>query len=685
MKIRKILSGRTILTVILLTVLFGFAQLPKLPDVNIKIPGLDKILQKEPAITSSIKDAVYEVPFLDGFDPEIPWVIPGKPQGSNAGVMLKPCLYEAMVQSYCLHAGTYGPSKGDGYAYAPLKGQSASIVKSIIRNSLDHPEIKQEDIQELLWAVVSRTKLNDMPMEMQASAAKLLTPKQLVDANGGALGLIPKDKMEEALEGLPPQVQQALQAEADLRSMLTSTGSTYEELERVAVLTGAAPKGEGSREVPRGRWSLRPEGFFVRYFPDGYPRTLVQVYAPEKFSIQRDARGRIVSVTDPAGNQIAFEYDDAIAPAAVSGDQSVKGYAFKKIRFLKRQFVVPEAMLNLENGWDTTGWTLVGVPAGKGKPGTQDKRFAGLAERYKNAVMHQDQLKQLDRQFKPNGLTDDIIDLAHLSMALAGISRQAKPSAPWLPDHIHLIKKAWQFAVAKRACGITGESPLEYAPTGNTAMPGNTACQRIETSLRPVDGDETNQKDCATLQRELKEEEILLAAYEDMQVFERAVQDGLDWEGYDAAVMNLAEWIYNNGGLDAYEAGGLTWEQLNDFFTSTPTPPGQPTAQTAMSTDNDGAIYGYDPSGNEVMIVTPDGKILDGNYQSVHDAYVDKYGPAAGDALFKAGLEHEMTHHQQAKTEGFSDNPGQHRRFEMAAYKNGIAKKKQAMQEMGCE
>lgn len=682
---RQKMNGVIGLAIMMLTVTFCFAQFPKLPDVKIKIPGLDNILKKDPAITSNINDAVYDVPFLDGFDPTIHNVFPARPQGSDAGVMLKPGLYESTVQSYCLHAGTHGPSKGDGYAYAPLKGQYAPIVKTIIRNSLDHPDIKQHDIQALLWAVIARTKLSAMPREMQATAAKLLTPKQLVEANGGALGLIPEDKMEDALDGLPPQLQQVLQAEAQLRSMLSKPEATYEQLERVAVLTGAASIGAGSREVPRGRWSLRPEGFFVRYFPNGYSQTLVQVYAPEKFVLQRDKRGRIVSVTDPAGNQIAFEYKDALPALAIPGDPNVQGFAFKNIKFSKRQFVVPEVVLNLEVQWDTTGWTLVGAPTGNGKPGPTIKLFSDLAERYKNAVARQTQLRQLDKQFKPKDPADDITDLAHLSTALAGIGAASKPSTPWLAEHIDLIKKAWQYAVAKRACGITGENPLEYTPTGNTAMPGNTGSQRIETSLKPVDDTEAKEKACATLQEELREEEILLAAYEDMQIFERAVQDGLNWEGYDAAAMNLAEWIYNHGGLDAYEAGNLSHEQMEDFFTSTPSAPGEATTQTAMSTDDYGAIYGYNQSGKEVVIITADGTVNQVNYQQVYNAYLDKYGTAAGDALFRAGLAHEQTHSQQAKTEGFNDSPGQHRRFETAAYKAGIAKKKEAMADLGCE
>ena len=672
--------------VLLLAVTLASAQLPKLPEIKVDIPGLDKILQKDPAITTNINDAVYEVPFLDGFDPVIYSVFTDRPSGPDNGAMLNPGLYESLVQSYCLKAGTYGPSKGDGYSYAPLKGQFAKIIQNIIQGSLAHRDIPQRDIQVLLWAIIARTKLSDMSTGKQTTAAKLLTPQQLFEVNGGALGLIPEDKMSDAVGDLPPQMQQVLRAEAQLRTMLTTTEASYEDLERVAVLTGIAPEGEGSRVVPRGRWSLRPDGFFARYFPHGYPQTLVQIYVPERFDIQRDAQGRITSVSDLTGNRIDFEYDEGTTPATVPGDPEVQGVAFRKIHFLWREIDIPEAVLDLEAQWNNVGWTLVGVPTEKGKPGQLANPFSDLPERYKFAVAHKRQLKQLDKQFKPKGSIDDIIDLAHLSYAMEIIigSTTTQP-VPWAAGHADLIKKAWQYAVAKRECGISGEDEIEYKPWGNTAMPGNTSSQRIETSLQPANQEDEKEKACATIKQKLKNEQILLAAYENLDILARAIEDGLDWDGYDAAVNNLAEFIYNNGGLGSYDPNSLTPDQINDFFTSTPAPAGNATTQTAMSTAPNGSIWGYNTDGNAVMIIDNNGNIVQGNYNNVLNNYRQKYGWTAGEKLFDAALAHEMTHHKQAKTEGFTDSPGQHRRFEMAAYKAGIEKKKQALQDLGCD
>jgi hypothetical protein len=80
---------------------------------------------------------------------------------------------------------------------------------------------------------------------------------------------------------MPPLLRQVYEAEANLRQMLTTPGTTFEELERVAVLAGVAPLGEGSREVLEGRWSAHPDGYYIRFLPQGYSYTVTQVWVPQ--------------------------------------------------------------------------------------------------------------------------------------------------------------------------------------------------------------------------------------------------------------------------------------------------------------------------------------------------------------------------------------------------------------------
>jgi hypothetical protein len=217
------------------------------------------------------------------------------------------------------------------------------------------------------------------------------------------------------------------------------------------------------------------------------------------------------------------------------------------------------------------------------------------------------------------------------------------------------------------------------------ALHGNSFSKHFKNLICVVSDDE-KAKACKEIERKLRNQEIILKAYEDMQILEFAYEYGFNWEAYDIAVFNLAEWIYSG---NHYEPGTFSNEQLNSFFTSTPKQPGDVTTFTEMSTDNNGAIWGPNgkqkPDGDPEMVifVESNGNKND-NYSLVREQYIKRYGDIAGDVLFLSGLAHEEVHSQQAKTEGFSDSPGQQRRFEMAAYKAGMEKMRRALNDLGC-
>lgn len=259
-----------------------FPQLPRVRDVTGRLgnrgPSLSSLLDKQP-ITTSLSDAKYGVESMDGNNPTDFAPLRSLERTPNGGFLLKAGHYRMHTQSYCLKAGTHGPGGGDGYLYGPTKGPAEEAVISIVQNSVRHEDIPQRDIQVLLWAIIARAKFEDLGAEIKATAARLLTPKQLATLNRGAVELS-GDAMQRLLGEAPAGVRQVLQAEASLRSMLVG-GSSYSELERVAVLSGAAPLGEGSRNVPSGRWSLHPDGYYIRYIPSGYSLTRVEIWVPE--------------------------------------------------------------------------------------------------------------------------------------------------------------------------------------------------------------------------------------------------------------------------------------------------------------------------------------------------------------------------------------------------------------------
>ncbi len=256
---------------------FPGVQIPQIPGGN-PFGSMIELKGKEP-ITTSFADVRNEIVLPDSFSPKTFKPLLGSPTASGGGLLLSPGAYEADLQSFCLHAGTHGPSQGDGYLYAPLKGSKAAIILSLLQRTAQHPEIPQTQVQLLIWAIESRSKFSDLSPTLQRTALTLLTKKEIYDLNGGALGLVPQSILDRAMNSLPPDERRIFAIQAELRSKLASDTAPFAEIESIAVLPGPAER--DGPIIPRGRWSSHPGGFFVRYLPDGYQHTKVQVYVPD--------------------------------------------------------------------------------------------------------------------------------------------------------------------------------------------------------------------------------------------------------------------------------------------------------------------------------------------------------------------------------------------------------------------
>jgi hypothetical protein len=81
---------------------------------------------------------------------------------------------------------------------------------------------------------------------------------------------------------VPAELRRIVQAESQLRNMLANPASSFSEMERIAVLAGSVGVGPGSRDVPQGRWSRHPDGYYVRYLPEGYSYTRTQIWVPAR-------------------------------------------------------------------------------------------------------------------------------------------------------------------------------------------------------------------------------------------------------------------------------------------------------------------------------------------------------------------------------------------------------------------
>lgn len=476
------------------------------------ILGIGKV-SSDDTINTSIKDSGINVPFLDDFNPRAFTPLQILPRSKNGGFILRPGLFEFNAQSYCLHAGKYGPTQGEGYLSAPLKGDRVKAIQDILRKSVAHSDIPQRDIQLLIWGILANTKVTDMSRNVQIAAARLLTPEELLEISGGALGLITDDMIQKAIASLPPEVQEAFKLESQLREMLTKANASYEEIERLAVKLGAAPKGEGSRDIPEGRWNYHPDGYFIRYFPSGYSNTKIQIHVPEQITVTRDVFGRIRSVDNGRGDRIETTYADNLGAVPIASG-AAKGFAFRSIVFTARAKTGIKKF-ELKN----TGWMLAESPEAKAT-GVLSARFKDVNDRWQwNRQLHAQIENVLNYQSSAkNPKLSLLVDLANYEMAVRKAVADATKKEAWVSDQPQLIKKAWSYEFSKAAGGGNSANPPapaiyvntsevntsdgdpspssgpEFDPSDNVAMPGNTARQRLAQSGRSSDPDKPPKK-----------------------------------------------------------------------------------------------------------------------------------------------------------------------------------------------
>lgn len=270
-----------------------------------KALGVDKLLKQPEAISTSFEDVNREGEMMPDFKAKEKfqplYLLPKNPDG---GYVLCEGYYEMTNKSYCLKAGTFAPSKGDGYMFAPVLGPKEEIVVAILKSAEKHKDVDQHDIQILLWTIIARTKFADYAGTVKLTALKLLTTKQLTQLEGGALGILPFDVMAKAKDQLPAGLKAVFEAENNIRQLVASGNYTYADMEKYAILAGMAPP---RSDVPSGIWTKHPDGYFVRYFPSGYSVTKVQVYVPKELMAN--------------GNKIIYDAAGDIACPANTGSQ----------------------------------------------------------------------------------------------------------------------------------------------------------------------------------------------------------------------------------------------------------------------------------------------------------------------------------------------------------------------------
>ena len=193
------------------------------------------------------------------------------PQSQDGEIILSEGFYEADFKSYCLQPGTPDPSARDAYLQAPLGGYRKDIVETVLRNSLDRPDLEQRNIQLLLWSVVSGSDYNRLSTSVKATSRQLLSSKQLFALQGGVMGVVKTIAASFPETGINSSYN-------EMRKLFELGTSSYEAYERLAVLR--QPSTISRADYKRDQWYRQDGGYYVRYFPSSYQRIKIQVYVP---------------------------------------------------------------------------------------------------------------------------------------------------------------------------------------------------------------------------------------------------------------------------------------------------------------------------------------------------------------------------------------------------------------------
>lgn len=248
----------------------------------------------------------------------------------SGGFILKPGAWEFEAQSFCILAGTHERTGGAGYRAATLSGKMAPAVQAILRGAYRRPDIRQPDIQRLLWSILTGLTYRELPPAQQAIARALMTTDEISAMDGAAVD-IPASLPPAALSRLPPAVRDLIQARERLRAIAARPSSSYGELERVAVLRGVPPR--TGQETPANRWSWHPDGYLIRYFSESFTRTKIQIVMGQPLQLARDDKGRVVRWSFASGRRIEFSYRDDLGPLRHRKYPEVVMHFFERVAF----------------------------------------------------------------------------------------------------------------------------------------------------------------------------------------------------------------------------------------------------------------------------------------------------------------------------------------------------------------
>ena len=459
-----------------------------------------------PGLSNSTATATADLPVLDEDpDAESPenWGfgdLRSLPRDAGGGFSLVPGAWSTTVESYCLYAGKPGPREGSGYLYSPrLSGTHAPIVTRLLERASQAPDIPQEDIQSLIWAILTHARYSSLPAGPRRAADALLTRTDIATIEANVKERASQAVIDRLLPRLPEPVQTLLTAEARLRDLL-ATGGSYADQVAAAVPDREPDPTPTDREVPAGRWTMHGS-YLVRFLPETYQKTRVDIVLPEPTDVVRDARGRIIAWRGADGFAAEVDYDDEVAPLTIPGEPDLRGYAFRRVTARLRVDGRDETVTIEREGWTFAGRMTgngeleamaaleaeaaarAGGPSAgalrQGRGGAS--RYGDAAKRYKDAKRQMDKFKAPSQKD-----ADSLADTGHYRKGItAALGSSAEAKSKWLENHFTRLARAAAYIACRLEGGCDPEAPggKTFRP-GGAATPGTNGSQLVGISVR---------------------------------------------------------------------------------------------------------------------------------------------------------------------------------------------------------
>ncbi|HMQ67737.1 MAG TPA: hypothetical protein PKA90_02330 [Ignavibacteria bacterium] len=439
------------------------------------------------SITTSINDAYPTVGWLG-------MLSNSEPDTIDSWNNMTPGYHRILLQSYCLKAGTYGPTKGSGYRTAPLLGKNADIVYGIVERSADHPDIAQRDIQLLLWAIEAGTKFTDLPNDLQIRVKPLLTAEDMARLSVDVSDLT---------DLLPSDLVDLAKFYKELGSKITNPTLAYQDIERFAV-QNAGVELDLKEEINDTRWAYIGNNFYIRAVPIAYYKTSVDVFYANPAKVDRDSKDRIVKIGEGEGS-IDIVYDDEPGRdiLSTSGNPDLPIWRFKTITLNGPD---GESMVLENAGWMVRGdGKPISGSTGKGLSVETDNsintptyaeynsRLKGLDAEKENIKKVYSALKKKKSSQGENSLSEsqggsfDADSHFKDGMKAATDPGNIKDKQKWIDKNTSKTMEWWQCAInalAGGSCDGEPEKPEKIKLPKFPSAPTEPSKQRILVSKR---------------------------------------------------------------------------------------------------------------------------------------------------------------------------------------------------------